>query len=204
MLALREPYRGTVLLRYFDGLDPCEIAARTSVPVETVRTRLKRAAAQLREAMDARHGGSRGAWAVVLVGPGWSTDALRELGRGLAMGTAKKAVIVAVVLLAAGGATWFAAGRVPRDGADTVTAPAPRDESAVASRCDEPSLRAKDVAPVDPTPVLDPATTRRVLVRAASVIRWRPRRLSCLADATATADGTRTWALTSARGSRPM
>ncbi len=48
VLALAEPYRATVLLRFFEDLAPAEIARRQGVPVETVRTRLKRALASLR------------------------------------------------------------------------------------------------------------------------------------------------------------
>jgi RNA polymerase sigma-70 factor (ECF subfamily) len=49
VMRLAEPYRTTVLLRWFEGLAPAEIAARTGVPAETVRTRLHRALAQLRD-----------------------------------------------------------------------------------------------------------------------------------------------------------
>jgi RNA polymerase sigma-70 factor (ECF subfamily) len=66
VLALDEPYRATLLLRYWDDLAPREIAERMRVPVETVRTRLKRAVAQLRERLDRRHGG-RDEWLSVLL-----------------------------------------------------------------------------------------------------------------------------------------
>ncbi|MBL9080034.1 MAG: sigma-70 family RNA polymerase sigma factor [Planctomycetes bacterium] len=45
---LGEPYRTTILLRWFEGLPPRAIAARVGVPVRTVHTRLQRALAQLR------------------------------------------------------------------------------------------------------------------------------------------------------------
>ncbi len=53
-------------LRYFDDLAPREIAARLGVPVETVRTRTRRALARLRDELDRRHGGDRAAWGVAL------------------------------------------------------------------------------------------------------------------------------------------
>jgi hypothetical protein len=53
-------------LRYFDDLPPREIAARLGVPVETVRTRTRRALARLRDELDCRHGGDRAAWGVAL------------------------------------------------------------------------------------------------------------------------------------------
>lgn len=42
VLKLREPYRTTVLHRFFDQWTPVEIAERTGTPVETVKSRLKR------------------------------------------------------------------------------------------------------------------------------------------------------------------
>lgn len=49
VLALPEPYRSTVLLRFFEEVPTSEIARRRGEPIETVRTRLKRGLAQLRE-----------------------------------------------------------------------------------------------------------------------------------------------------------
>jgi RNA polymerase sigma-70 factor (ECF subfamily) len=66
VLALDEPYRSTMLLRYFEGLPPRAIARRQRVPVETVRTRIKRALATLRETLD-REFGERGAWCALLL-----------------------------------------------------------------------------------------------------------------------------------------
>lgn len=45
--ALDDRYREVVRLRYFEDLLPCEIAERMRLPVETVRTRLKRGLAQV-------------------------------------------------------------------------------------------------------------------------------------------------------------
>ncbi len=73
VLSLDEPYRETVLLRFFEGLPPREIARQQSVPVETVRTRVRRALAQLRKKLDeahevhGAHGDSRPAWATLLL-----------------------------------------------------------------------------------------------------------------------------------------
>lgn len=65
--ALDEPYRTVVLLRWFDGLKPAAIARRTGAPVETVRTRLKRALEQLRWRLDEHHGGERATWGLLLL-----------------------------------------------------------------------------------------------------------------------------------------
>lgn len=58
---LAEPYRTTILLRFFEGEPPRVIAKRLQVPVETVRTRLQRGLHKLRESLDQRYG-TRAAW----------------------------------------------------------------------------------------------------------------------------------------------
>ena len=67
VLALDEPYRTTLLLRFFEDLAPREVAARMNAPVETVRSRVQRGLAKLRETFDAKHGGDRRAWALPLI-----------------------------------------------------------------------------------------------------------------------------------------
>ncbi|MBK6940337.1 MAG: sigma-70 family RNA polymerase sigma factor [Planctomycetes bacterium] len=57
VLALDEPYRRTILARFFDDLPPREIAAREGVPVATVQSRITRGLAKLREQLDREHGG---------------------------------------------------------------------------------------------------------------------------------------------------
>ena len=49
VLALDEPYRRVILLRFFEELPPREIARRMSLPVETVKSRLRRGLERLRE-----------------------------------------------------------------------------------------------------------------------------------------------------------
>ncbi len=63
---LSEPYRTAVLLRFYDGLPPREVAARTGVGSETARKRVQRGIEQLRASLD-RTAGSRAAWAVPLI-----------------------------------------------------------------------------------------------------------------------------------------
>jgi RNA polymerase sigma-70 factor (ECF subfamily) len=48
VLALPEAHREVLLLRFYDSLGPTEIAARLGMPMETVRTRIRRALAALR------------------------------------------------------------------------------------------------------------------------------------------------------------
>ena len=51
VLALDEPYRTTVLLRFYEGLPPRTVGERMGVPAETVRTRVRRAAGHLRDSL---------------------------------------------------------------------------------------------------------------------------------------------------------
>lgn len=66
ILALHEPYRTVVLMRYYHDLEPTEIAAQLGGKPATVRTQLVRAHELLRERLDRTHG-SRDAWAPVLI-----------------------------------------------------------------------------------------------------------------------------------------
>lgn len=59
--ALREPYKTTIWMRWFEGLPPREIARRLDLPVETVKSRLKRGLAELQLALD-REFGDRERW----------------------------------------------------------------------------------------------------------------------------------------------
>jgi len=65
--ALPEAYRTTLWLRYFQDLSPTQIAARQGVPVATVKSRLKRGLAGLRERLDAEFGARR-AWCTAFLG----------------------------------------------------------------------------------------------------------------------------------------
>ncbi len=66
VMDLEEPYRTTLLLRYFEDLPPREVARRMGAPVETVRTRQRRALALLRERFDTDARGDRKAWVAAL------------------------------------------------------------------------------------------------------------------------------------------
>ncbi|MHC4732283.1 MAG: carboxypeptidase regulatory-like domain-containing protein, partial [Planctomycetota bacterium] len=67
VLALEEPYRSSITLRYFDGLSPKEIARRLGTPVRTVKTRLHRALERLRGRLDRLHAGDRETWCLALL-----------------------------------------------------------------------------------------------------------------------------------------
>jgi RNA polymerase sigma-70 factor (ECF subfamily) len=66
VLELSEPYRSTIVYRYFHDLSPADIAGLVGVPPATVRTRLARAHALLRERLDRLHP-SRATWTRALL-----------------------------------------------------------------------------------------------------------------------------------------
>ena len=113
VLALAEPYRTTLLLRYFDELAPAAIAAREGLPLATVTSRLTRAHAQLRERLDRRHGGDGRTWALAL-GPllaaRTGAPPLTTLAGALSMSTLAKTLIGLALLtlgLVFGGRLFF-------------------------------------------------------------------------------------------------
>lgn len=127
VLALPDAYRDAIVARYLDELRPEEIAARLGIPVETVRTRLRRGLAMVRARLDARRGG-RQAWALALA----PLLARRALAGGILVGTKAKAALLAALLLLAllgvqlgrQATVEGPAGRAPR--------PEPRDAAAAA------------------------------------------------------------------------
>jgi RNA polymerase sigma-70 factor (ECF subfamily) len=66
---LEEPYRATILLRFFEGRTPTEMARAQGIPAGTVRWRLNEGLRRLRARLDEAHGGSRESWKGILVVP---------------------------------------------------------------------------------------------------------------------------------------
>ncbi|HEX5053944.1 MAG TPA: sigma-70 family RNA polymerase sigma factor [Planctomycetota bacterium] len=94
VLSLAEPYRGTVLARFFDDLEPIEIARRRGVPAATVRSQLKRGLDMLRERLGERHGERWGLWLLSLARP--------EKATGLAFTSIAGGLLMAKVLFGCG------------------------------------------------------------------------------------------------------
>ena len=114
VLGLAEPYRTTVLMRYFEGRAPTEIAAQLEVPAATVRVRLKRALELLRQRLDREYGDDGRTWGVVLAAlavpkpseavaastPPTLLGGLLVMNTSLKIGLAAAAVLSASALLA--------------------------------------------------------------------------------------------------------
>ena len=97
--ALDPIYRDVVVLRFLDELEMHAVAARLGVPVETARTRLKRALAMLRERLDRSHGGDGKAWALALlpVAGARQSPVGSWVTGGLFMATTKTVVVAATM-----------------------------------------------------------------------------------------------------------
>jgi RNA polymerase sigma factor (sigma-70 family) len=169
VMALDEPYRTSVLLRFFEGLESADVARRTGVPVETARTRIKRALALLRGRLDRDAGGDGRAWALALVPlfgagnrgvPVAAGAATAAAGGAVMAGTAKAAVAGVVGALLGAALTWSAIGIRPPAAHEVAeaapAAAAPQGASAEPRRA--PSARTDGVSG---RPAAD-ATTPRV------------------------------------------
>jgi RNA polymerase sigma-70 factor (ECF subfamily) len=116
VLALDEPYRRAVLLRYFEGIEPSEIARLQGIPAGTVRWRLSEGLRRLRAALAARYGrlerGSSWGLAPLLPPPAGSAALpARSLLDGVLM---MKAPAKALVVVASALALLLAIGRIAR------------------------------------------------------------------------------------------
>lgn len=128
VLSLDEPYRSTLLLRFFEDQPAEAIARAQSLPIETVRTRVKRGIAQLRTRLERAAGGDdeAGVAARALlvtqlhdlagrnVSPGAiagaATGAAALATGGVVMSIAMKGSIAAAVVAIAGLSAWLVHG----------------------------------------------------------------------------------------------
>jgi RNA polymerase sigma-70 factor (ECF subfamily) len=131
VLQLDEPYRTTLLLRYFRALSIDDIAKAQSLPRETVRTRQRRGLELLRERLDATRGG-RANWVAAFAPLAYPQSAPLAASSGVAVGLWILAALVALLV----GGLWFAQTRESDEFAQAV-APTPVNSSEV---------RAADVA----------------------------------------------------------
>jgi RNA polymerase sigma factor (sigma-70 family) len=119
VLALDDPYRATLLLRFFEGLGLAEVAARQRAPVETVKTRQRRALDMLRARLaHLDDGAGRRGLAVLTVlarrgdGPGSAPApsglhaSTGTVAGGLAMSALTKSLVVACLLATVAAGVW--------------------------------------------------------------------------------------------------
>ena len=115
VLDLDEPYRGTILLRFYEGLPPREVAKRLDVPVETVRTRVKRGLRRLRDVLEEREGRN---WRAALTPLATAPLGKASATVGSVIVWKKLLPIIGCVLLLAGVAVWVLRGGATADEPD--------------------------------------------------------------------------------------
>ena len=120
VLGLDEPFRQTLLLRFFEGKSSAEIADSLGVPAGTVRWRLKEGVDRLRATLDARHQGDRKAWSLTFA-PLLLPPAGPWLSAGVALMEKKvRVALVAVIVMLMGLLAGWSFS-VPRDSGDATT-----------------------------------------------------------------------------------
>lgn len=171
--ALAEPYRTTLMRRYFDGFSAADIARADGIPAATVRWRLAHGLDLLRTRLDQRYG-TRANWGLAFLpltrnpvpaaAAATGAGSFTTLGI-LAMNTATRATIAAIVVLTGSLGVWIAVdAREPTDplrgvvdAGGTRLADAPRPEDAAAAELAgavDPGARAQVLATVpQPSPV---------------------------------------------------
>ena len=99
---LDEPWRTTIVLRFFERREPAEIARAQGVPVGTVRSRTSEALRRrLRQRLDEAHGGRREEWRYLLLPFGESRGKQAPLATGRS-GVSAKTAVLGTVAIAAG------------------------------------------------------------------------------------------------------
>lgn len=114
--SLNQSSRETILLRYFEGLAPRDIARRQGVAVATVKKRLGRGLAQLREALDKRHGGDRATWMSAITALALPVDSGGGTGTLVTGGTAMGMMMkVPAAILVAAASVYFVTRTPPAE-----------------------------------------------------------------------------------------
>lgn len=120
VLGLDEPYRSTLLLRFFSGAPPRVIAARENVSVETVRSRLTRGLALLRGRISTDRGEDWRSWLLPVLLPRGGAEVLgltmtHAKAGGMKMGIAKLGVLGLSLLVGSFAGWLFLRDPLPSD-----------------------------------------------------------------------------------------
>ena len=152
--SLPEPYADALWMRFFDDLPTPEIAARLGIAEATVRSRIHRGLALLRERLERDSGGDPGSWmaalAAALSPPQAATGGAAVLGEGssgigaLLMSMNVKVVAVGITLIVALALVWRAST-------------AHEDPAAIEASGSQPKLKTAAARPAS-SPVETPRT----------------------------------------------
>ena len=204
VLELPEPYRTTILLRFFEELPPREVARRLGVPVATVRTRIARGLEQLRGRLDDERG-PRQAWIALLV-PAKGLLGTLGLTGAIVMATKAKVAGAAGVVLLLGALGWWQWSRFspPAEGpaapasSEDVARAAAAPASAPVAANPNPASRAIRPQPYSEAAekgfaiigtVVDDRNDRPVEGVAAKIMAWTPKPESVATDTATDRDG---------------
>ena len=171
LLALDEPFKTALMLRYYEDRSPAEIAAELGVPLATVKSRLARGLEKLREKLGREQGSERRLQGLALLAgvPAGGTSV--AIG-GILVGAKTKAALAVAVLVAGLFLVWrtertesggrgaevsVGAGRTPSAPELAPAGPAqpettPSDESARRESIAEPSAPAATAPPFPAEP----------------------------------------------------
>ncbi len=151
VLALDEPYKSAIVLRFYEELGPSEIAAKLGVPLETVRSRLKRAQEELRRALAADPRTARERWLSALVAIGAIRAPRTATRASLAASTgtlgvlfmnSKLVLVIAIGVVCA--AVWLSSSQ--SNGALVRVANSPRSSSTSSVESANPTADLQDAA----------------------------------------------------------
>jgi RNA polymerase sigma-70 factor (ECF subfamily) len=122
LLELEEPYRETLLRRWYRDEKPAAIARAMAVPVKTVETRLARGLERLRARLTEKKSGASREWSLLLIPLAKAAPAAGAAGGltggGLTMLSLSTKLVAAGVVATATVATWTVIERHERGGGD--------------------------------------------------------------------------------------
>jgi len=169
---LAEPFRQTVVLRFYEGLSSAEIARHLGQPEGTIRWRLKEALGRVRTELDARYDNDRSAWqaalAPLLPAPRAAAPppprSGASLARGPALATSATAVgvamaVVALTLAVAAVVRWSPAFHARRAAEAVPPGLLPADEAIAPSARPVARLGLPNVDPPLPAGAASPPST---------------------------------------------
>lgn len=107
LASLPEAYQTVILLKYYEGLPPRAIAKKLDIPVETARTRLKRALELLRARLVAPGTGAHALSVLVMLAPSPQQIILNKIATVMAFSTKSKYIVSTVAALLMVFAAWL-------------------------------------------------------------------------------------------------
>lgn len=134
VLELEEPYRSTILLRHYRELSPRAIARALGIPVETVKTRLKRGHERLRRALESECGGGAQLRAMLMPLAGFAQYGMTTALVGAGVLVMKPMSWVSAAVVTVGVTAWMIHGPPAPE------SPPPREEAVLDAALEKPTI----------------------------------------------------------------